>query len=700
MRHAFARCALAVVLGSSAVVATPWLAAAVENRPPDQPARADLRTGDAPCASGADRAYVRRAPVLSATLRDPDPVPPPSRARLTAEFEVSWQDAAGERQVRSGRTGPSYIDRPVTWTAPEDVPAATEVSWRVRAFDGTAWGPWSSDGATGGCAFVVDKERPARPTVSSAQYPDDGKWHDGVGVRGTFEAASASPDTAKYVYTFMGDTPETVVPERLGGPVRFSRLPERSGPTSVTVEAVDRAGNRSEEATYRFRVDEGSKPVAHWKLADPAGSTEASAEVGGRPAAAGGGVTFGAEGPARTAVDRATELDGSAGAYLSSGAPAVDTGKAFSVSAWVRPDEAGRAMAAVSQDGTGTAAYRLGTDGDGAWSFALGGPGGTVVRAKGGTPESGEWAHLTGVYDAGAKTAALYVNGRRVDSVEDAPAPAGSGAAQVGRALGAAGQGANWDGRIADVRAWSRVVVSEEAAKLAGREAVRTGHWRFDEAAGRTSPEQGGGQPMRLGGDALIRHDDQACDPLDPECGPGNPPIVGEGELVLDGAGDFAATDGPAVATDDSFSLAAHVRIDPAAENRTMTLLSLPGENTGLATLRYTPERRAWELTLAHEDRAGAETTTLRADGARRGVPQHLAVVYDDGADEVLLYVDGSVRARAPFHHMWRATGGLQAGRAPVADGWGEFLTGAVDDVHAFAGAVSEQEVSAMAVEG
>ncbi|KUL50497.1 hypothetical protein ADL30_29675 [Streptomyces sp. NRRL S-1521] len=81
-----------------------------------------------------------------------------------------------------------------------------------------------------------------------------------------------------------------------------------------------------------------------------------------------------------------------------------------------------------------------------------------------------------------------------------------------------------------------------------------------------------------------------------------------------------------------------------------------------------------------------------RAD--RGGGPHHLAVVLDAGTDEVLLYVDGTVAARAPFPHAWRATGGLQAGRAQSADGWGEHLRGAVDDVHAFAGALTEQEVA------
>ncbi len=690
VRCALVRCAVAVALASSAVVATPWAAGAAENRPPEQPTPTELATGGEECARGAERPAVRTRPQLRAVLRDPDAQP------VSAKFEISWRDGAGERQVRSIRTTSKSSGSAFSWTVPDDVPPFTEVSWRVRASDGSAWGPWSSGGGKGKCEFVYDDKAPAEPSVSSAEYPDDDQWHDGVGIRGTFKAASSSDDTVAYVYRFMGETPKTVRTEQPGGAAEFSWLPQSDGPGSVTVQAQDRAGNRSAPTTHRFLVKEGGKPAAHWKLADPAGSSEAAAEEGGKAAKAGSGAVFGAEGPARTAVGPAVELDGSAEAFLTPGAPAVDTGKAFAVSAWVRPGETGRAMAAVSQDGGGRAAFRLGGEGDGAFSFALAGPDGSVVRAKGGKPERGEWAHLAGVYDPVDKTARLYVNGRLVDTVENAGAVRASGDAQIGRALGDTGQGRNWAGRIADARAWNRVVVPEEAARLAEREAVREGHWALDEAAGGVSQDQDGGQPLRLGGDAKIFGGEQQCDPFDPQCVPGRDPMVGAGELELDGAGDFAATDGPVVDTGDSFSLATHVRIDPAADDRTMAVLSLPGEHGNLAALRYTPEQQKWELTLAHEDRAGAETTTLRADNdwATSGDPHHLAVVFDAGTDEVLLYVDGTVAARAPFHRAWRATGGLQAGRVQLADGWGEHLHGAVDDVHAFAGALTEQEVA------
>ncbi|MGW6024337.1 LamG-like jellyroll fold domain-containing protein [Streptomyces sp. NPDC055099] len=589
IRHAFVHSAVAVALASSAVVATPWAAAAAENRPPDQP-------------------------VLS--------------------------------------------------------------------------------------RFANDTEEPAKPSVSSPEYPDDTEsWHDGVGAYGTFTVDSSSDDTVSYVYNFTGEKRRTAEPKEPGGPVELRWMPKSSGVHQLSVQAIDRAGNASGPVNYVFRVASGRTPVAGWKLADPSGSDRADATAGGGPAEAVGSVTFGAEGPSRTDVKSAVELDGSDGGHLTSGAPAVDAKKAFAVSAWVRPGEAGRDMTAVSQSGDGAPAFALGADAEGNWSFSLGG--GTPVRAKGGLPESGEWAHLTGVYDPVERTARLYVNGRLVDTAEDASSPGGTGVLQIGRGLGADGQGGAWDGRIAAVQVWDRVVVPAEAAALGKRATAREGHWQFDESAGGASPERDGRQPMKLGGDARIHRDDSDCG-LDPECVPGEIPMVGEGQLKLDGEGDYAATAGPVVDTGDSFSLAAHVQLDPAAEGRTMTVLSLPGEQTDLAALRYTPEQQSWELTLAHEDRAGAETTKLTADNdwASSGEPHHLAVVYDDGADEILLYVDGHLSAKAPFHRGLRATGGLQVGRAGQAEGGSEYLHGAVDDVQAYAGALSEQQVAVLRAGG
>ncbi|WP_330289609.1 LamG domain-containing protein [Streptomyces sp. NBC_00576] len=614
---------------------------------------------------------------------------------MSAEFEVSWTDGSGARQVRTVDTTASSSGSSFSWTVLTDVPTFTGVSWRVRASDGTLWGPWSSDGGSGSCEFVYDTEAPAKPSVSSPEYPDDTElWHDGVGVYGAFTVDSTSDDTVSYRYNFLGGPQLTAVPDEPGGPVVLRWLPQSAGRNWLDVQAVDRAGNTSAPATYQFRVSGGRTPVAAWTLADAAGANEASAEAGGRIATAGGGVAFGAAGPSRTSLTGAVVLDGSDSAYLTSGAPAVDTGGAFSVSAWVRPDATGGNMTAAGQGGA--AGFGLGTE-DGAWSFSVGG---SVVR--GGVPETGDWAYLTGVYDPVAGTARLYVNGREAGTAENVTGTSASGDLQIGRTLAAdnASTSGNWRGALAGVRVWDRIVVAAEAAGAAKRATVSEGYWALDEATGGSSPERDGGRPLTLGGDAAIYRDDAPCDWLDPDCLPGQSPIFGSGHLLLDGDGDFAATDGQSIATGDSFSVAAHVRIDSAAQDRPMTVLSVPGADNSLAEVRYSGASQQWEVGLTD---ANGAPVTLTAGGAWASPDDvhHLALVYDDETDEILLYADGQLSARESYRPGWTATGDLQIGRSQSVDGvdgWGGYLDGAVDEVHVYAGVLSATQVAQLQI--
>ncbi|MGW0615846.1 LamG-like jellyroll fold domain-containing protein [Streptomyces sp. NPDC002788] len=129
-----------------------------------------------------------------------------------------------------------------------------------------------------------------------------------------------------------------------------------------------------------------------------------------------------------------------------------------------------------------------------------------------------------------------------------------------------------------------------------------------------------------------------------------------------------------------------------------MTVLSLPGEHTDAFKVRYEPARHAWQLVMPHKDERGAFETVVEqlamADGGE-GVGQQLAVVYDDATDRIRLYVNGQADAdaTADLPNGWRGSGPLQIGGARTGDGWGEYLHGDVDEVHAFAGALSDSDV-------
>ncbi|MCX4765794.1 LamG domain-containing protein [Streptomyces sp. NBC_01275] len=703
------------VAGALGALAAPGAAFAAENLPPLQPLVQDLQTGSRPCASGADKAYVPTPPTVSAVLYDPEEDNQPAEANLVkGEFEAWWTGPDGVEQRRTHTTPATLSGYRQQWRMPADlladVPADTTVSWRVRADDGTATSAWSSEGTGFACDFVQDTENPAAPVVTSADYPDDGAWHDGVGVYGAFTVDSPSPDVASYVYSFIGGPQVTARPDELGGPLTIRHLPLKAAPDYLTVRALDRAGRSSGTVTHFFRVQSGRTPVARWTLADAPGSTTAAAESG--PAArAGSGVTFGATAPRGTALTSTAELDGGDQAFLTPDAPAVDVRDTFAVGAWVRPSRTDRTMTVAAQDagdstgsGSGFALGLRVEDDRPVWSFDFAG-----ARVSGGAPETGEWAHLLALYDVETGKAQLYVNGEPVgtavpvEPADSAGTADSAGDLQIGRIRQDGDHRQQWQGTLGDVRAYDRVVVPDEVTQLAYRKPALLGHWSLENASDGASPEQNGGDPLRLGAGASIhRGPDGSCIPdLDPDCPDVPYALVGDGHLQLDGENGYAAAAGPVVDTSDSFTVGVVVRLADADPAGPMTVLSQAGEHTDAFKVRYDPAAHAWQLIVPHEDAAGATQSVVSqvvpADGGE-GQGHQIAVVYDDASDRITLYVDGNAGAdaTAALPDGWRGSGALQIGRARSGDGWGEYLHGDVDEVQAYQGALRARDISGL----
>ncbi|WP_405743181.1 LamG domain-containing protein [Streptomyces sp. NBC_00028] len=673
---------------------------AVDNLPPKQPLVEDLQSGSKPCATGDDTVYVPTPPRLSAVLYDPEEDNQPSESSpLSGEFEAWWTDADGTAQRRSYTTITLSSGMRQYWTMPSDLPANIPISWHVRANDGLATSPWSDEGDGSVCSFIYDDTNPEKPTISSPEYPtpDEVFWVDGVGVYGHFTVDSPSDDVVSYTYSFLGGPNGTVTAEPHGAAVTIPYLPLTAGPKSLTVRAIDRSGRGSTQARYDFNVQSGRAPVARWKLDDPVGSRSAAAEPG-TPARAGSGATFGGPAPTGTAIAGTVALDGSGHGFLTPDAPVADLRETFAVSAWVRPAETGRTMTVASQDTDGGPGFTLGLrakDSGPVWSFAIG-----EARVSGGAPETGEWAHLLGQYDAETGKAHLYVNGHEVTDAAAATPAEAAGAFQIGRARGTTGYRDRWHGDVGDVRVHDRVVVPGEVSELAWRKPTLLGHWSLSNATDGASPEQSGASPLHLAGEASIYHgSDNSCIPeIDPDCTYVPPPLVGDGHLSLDGDGDYATAEGPVVDTGDSFTIGAVVRLADTTPAHPMTVLSQAGQHTDAFKVRYDPPTYSWQLVMPERDEAGApEKVVSQITGADGGEGQghQLTVVYDDATDSIKLYLDGytSATATADLPDGWHSSGALQIGRGAVGDGWGEYLHGDVDEVQAYAGALRDDDV-------
>ncbi|QKW43837.1 LamG domain-containing protein [Streptomyces microflavus] len=692
------RAAAAAVIAAGTVLATPGtVLAASGGLPPKQPLVSDLGADGAPCVSGEERPYVRSVPQVTARLYGPGGGQPGEVSRVRGEFEAWWQGEGGAEERVTGTTTTMSDTAPFTWQLPDTVPADTVVSWRVRAVNDAGASGWSSEGAGAPCQFVYDRTAPDAPVVSSSDYPDDGTWSPGVGVRGTFRFSAQADDIVAYSYSFLGGAPKAVAADADGSAgIRF--VPEKSGVQILSVQAQDRAGNRGPRTDYTFRVGAGPAPVARWRLTDAAGSRSAAAEAGGA-ARAGAGVTFGAPAPSGTPLTSTASLDGSGHGFLTPGSPVVtDTAETFAVGGWVRPGRVDGTRTVLSQDAGTARAFTLGLAQAGAapvWSFSVGG-----ARVTGGLPETGAWAYVLGQYDAGTGTARLYVNGRAVGEETAATAVAGEGAFQIGRARGAQGYRDRWQGEIGDVRAYDRIVVASEVKELATRAARRLGHWALDTAPDGLAPEEGGGAPLKLGTGASLYRLDDPCDPLDLECGQDWPlEMDGDGHLRLDGASGHAATDAPVVDTSGSFTVSVRVRLTDDEPATPMTAISQGGEHGDAFKVRYDPENSSWDLVMAHADEPGAPETVLsriESPDGNTGPGHRLTVVHDASAKQVSFYLDGvkyDEGGTAGFDAAWKSTGGLQLGRARTADGWGEYLHGAVDSVFAYEGVLPEEDI-------
>jgi RHS repeat-associated protein len=167
---------------------------------------------------------------------------------LRYDFEV-WAGSAASPTTRTTYGSVSGVSSgaTATWT----VPAAKLVNgstyeYRVRAFDGTDYGPWS----TGWTVFTVDTSAPVAPVISSTTHPA-GTWTSAT--TGTFSWTDASTD--KYLYAYKLDSGAWSAWATATSHT-FTAMANNVEHT-VSVQVNDKAGNISAAGTYVFGVGTG-----------------------------------------------------------------------------------------------------------------------------------------------------------------------------------------------------------------------------------------------------------------------------------------------------------------------------------------------------------------------------------------------------------------------------------------------------------
>jgi len=155
--------------------------------------------------------------------------------------------------------------------------------------------------------------------------------------------------------------------------------------------------------------------------------------------------------------------------------PAVDTTKSFTVSAWVNQatlTTPTKYVTVLSQDGKVCSGFWFSySQASGAWGFGRSAsdvavPATDEAWSKAAVPLN-TWVLLTGVYDVGARTLTLYVNGVPQNTTHMSTAPyASSGSFVLGRSWYNSYPSNPFSGSVADVRVYDRALTAAEVQSL------------------------------------------------------------------------------------------------------------------------------------------------------------------------------------------------------------------------------------------
>ncbi|MFF4104984.1 FG-GAP-like repeat-containing protein [Streptomyces sp. NPDC001903] len=208
------------------------------NNPPKRPE--DLGTSPkTDCATGGVIGNTRVS--LYATTDDKD------AGNLSAEFRLF---KPGVTTPFKTVQLPALKNRATTWAVPDaDLPTG-DYTWNVVARDQDN----APSAVSKTCKFTVDRTRPSKPPViSSTVFPNgESGWPATTGKARTPGAFSFAPNGATDVvgYHYWSDSDPEVQEAAPGTKVNVT--PPSFGPHFVYAYSVDKAGNRSDIATYLY----------------------------------------------------------------------------------------------------------------------------------------------------------------------------------------------------------------------------------------------------------------------------------------------------------------------------------------------------------------------------------------------------------------------------------------------------------------
>jgi hypothetical protein len=681
----------------------------------------NLTTSDTACGSGIGTT----SPTFRGQAPDAD-----NGDYLQPTFQYQQVPGGGVTTVTPSTTYPS--NNYPTYTAALGAAADGHTyQWRMQAKDtnGT-FSPWSA-----WCQFAVVTSAPPLPTVTPTAgasgtpvyAPCNVQTCDaygGPGVAGSFTLAGGASNVISYTYGWT--TPPTMkISVPAGASTTITVSPPRYGLNTLYVSSYNGV-KTSPILAYQFVVGAPSAALAWWPLDDIDGRNLTD-QVSGVPLATSGGVSW--QPDARYIGQKAANFDGTGAA--TGPVPALNTSGSFSVAAWVRPTAlSDHNMTAVGQDGVDAGGFYLGlrylttSAGPYYWSFFLTNTSsttGAAVAANSPTPVSAadlnKWAFLVGVYDAAANTVSLYVNGQLVTSVtRPVPGWRAAGPVSIGRSSWT-GLPSDWfTGQIADVRVWNRVVTSDDiwgtpadspsGATVGLMAPTQVGSWNFEDDGDLIGCQCGG---SAADGSPFARRlylDPRSTNPQ-PSSQFVNDPAMGialENDGLPGGVGGFASTTNPSTGstrpvlrTDQSFTVSAWVRLSQLPSGWNGTIVGQDGTVDSAFSLQYDNAGGTgahWAMLTTNTDTSEPGLVAALAPQAVTTDLTMVTGVYDAATGTAKVYVNGAFGASATGVTAWQAGGSLTVGRALWDGLYGTPFPGLIDDVQAWQGALSDQQIA------
>jgi hypothetical protein len=159
-----------------------------------------------------------------------------------------------------------------------------------------------------------------------------------------------------------------------------------------------------------------------------------------------------------------------------------------------------------------------------------------------------------------------------------------------------------------------------------------------------------------------------------------------------------AVASSPAVRTDGSYTAMAFVKLDTMVAGAAPVALSQSGTHTSGFVLQYRGNGH-WGMSIAPTDiDTPAWIVAESTSTANLHEWTHLTGVYDAGAHEMRLYVNGALEKTTPIPASTAITnvvGNLVIGRSQSVGVPSRFWPGAVDEVHVYAGVLADRAIAA-----